>query len=88
MAQCLEDEYSLVILSHGDIASNELFYHISNVKCCYQKYRKRYLKRLKEIKPNNEQNSEDWLKIYSLNKIIYFIKHKENENPGTLEYTH
>ena len=36
------------------------------------------------IKSNNEQNSEDWLKIYSLNKTIYFIKHKENENPGTV----
>ena len=84
MAKCFEDEYLLVILAHGDIASNELFYHISNFKCCYQKYRKRYLKRLKEIKSNNEQNSEDWLKIYSLNKIIYFIKHKENENSGTV----
>ena len=24
------------------------------------------------------------MKIYSLNNIIYFIKHKENENPGTV----
>ena len=84
MTKCLEDEYLLVMLAHGDIASNELFYHKPNVKCCYQKYRKRYLKRLKEIKFNNDQNSEDWLKIYSLNKTIYFIKHKENEIPGTV----
>ena len=45
MAKCLEEEYLLVILAHGDIASNELFYHKPIVKCCYQKYRKRYLKR-------------------------------------------
>ena len=58
----------------SDIAWNELFYHEPNVK---QKYRKTHLKRLKEIKSNNEQNSKGWFKTYSLNKIIYFTKHKE-----------
>ena len=56
---------------------NELFYHKPNVKCCYQKYKKTCLKRLKEIKSNNEQNSEGWFKTYSLNKIIYFTNQKE-----------
>ena len=53
-----------------------------------KKNRKRYLKRLKKIKSNNKHNSEDWLKIYSLKKIIYFIKHKESENPGTIFEVH
>ena len=35
---------------YGDITLNELFYQKSNVKCCYQKCRKKYLKRLNEIK--------------------------------------
>lgn len=82
MASCFEDEYLLVILAYGDTTLNELFYQKSNVKCCYQKCRKRYLKRLNEIKSNYEQNSEGWLKTYSWNKIIYFMKYKENKNPG------
>ena len=40
---------------------------ISNhVTCCF--YRET---RIKKIKSNNEQNPEEWLKIYSLNKIIF-----------------
>ena len=39
MAKVLEDENLLIQLSHGDVASNEMFYHKSNIKCCYQKYR-------------------------------------------------
>ena len=45
--KCLDLEYLLVILAHGDIASNELFYHKSNAKCYYQKYKKWYLTGLK-----------------------------------------
>lgn len=44
MAKCLEEDYLLVILAHGDMVLNELFYLKPNVKGCYQKYRKRYLK--------------------------------------------
>lgn len=69
--QCLEDEYLVFILAHGGIALNELFNPNRNVKFCYQKYRKRYIKNPKKIKSKNDQNSEDWLKIYSLNKIIF-----------------
>ena len=40
---------------------------ISNhVTCCF--YRET---RIKKIKSNSEQNPEEWLKIYSLNKIIF-----------------
>lgn len=35
MAKCLEDEYLLVILVHGNIPSNELLYHKPNAKCYY-----------------------------------------------------
>ena len=42
------------------------------------------MKNPKKIKSKNDQNSEDQLKIYSLNKIIYLIKDKRIENPGTV----
>ena len=40
------------------------------------KTRKRYCKRLKDKIYNNKENSKDWLKIYSLNEIIYFMNPK------------
>ena len=36
MAKVLQDENLLIQIAHGDVASNE-------IKCCYQKYRKRYI---------------------------------------------
>ena len=83
MAKVLEDENLLIQLSHRDVASNEMFYHKSNIKCCYQKYRKQYFKELKEKNIDEEKNSlEKWYKIHSLNKVIHNIKQTENENPG------
>ena len=70
----------LIQLSHGDV---EMLHHKSNIKCCYQKYRKQYFKKLKEKNIDEEKNSlEKWYKIHSLNKVIHNIKHTENENPG------
>ena len=70
----------LIQLSHGDV---EMLYHKSNIKCCYQKYRKQYFKELKEKNIDEEKNSlEKWYKIHSLNKVIHNIKQAENENPG------
>ena len=83
IAKVLEDENLLIQLSHGDISSNEMFYHKSNIKFCYQKYRKQYFKKLKEKNIDEEKNSlQKWYKIHSLNKVIHNLKQTENENPG------
>ena len=83
MGKVLEDEKLLIQISHGDVASNEMFYHKSNIKCCYQKYRKQYFKKLKEKNIDEEKNSlQKWYKIHSLNKVIHNLKQTENENPG------
>ena len=83
IAKVLEDENFLIQLSHGDVASNEMFYHKPNIKRCYQKYRKQYFKKLKEKNVDEEKNSlEKWYKINSLNKVFHNIKQTENENPG------
>ena len=55
MAKVLEDESLLIQLSHGDVASNEMFYHKFNIKCCYQKYRKQYFQKLKEKNIDEEK---------------------------------
>ena len=55
------------------------------LNCCYQKHRKRYTKKLKEIDKDDEKTSEDrWFKIHSLDKVIHHIKQTENENPGRI----
>ena len=55
MAKVLEDESLLIQLSHDDVASNEMFYHKFNIKCCYQKYRKQYFQKLKEKNVDEEK---------------------------------
>ena len=75
MAKVLEDENLFIQLSHDDVGSNQMFYHKSNIKCCYQKYRKQYFKKRKEKNIDQEKNSlEKWYKIHSLNKVIHKIK--------------
>ena len=73
----------MIQTSHGDVASNEIYYHKSSIKCCYQKYAKRYITKLKEKNKDDEKTSEErWFKIHSLNKVIHQIKQAENEIPG------
>ena len=45
------------------------------------KYRKRYIKKLKEKNKNDEKISvQRWFKIHSLNKVLYHIKQAANKN--------
>ena len=75
----------MIQISHGDVASNEMYYHKSNIKFCYKKYRKRHIKKLKEKDNDDEKiSAEIWFKIHSLNKVIYHINQTENENPGCI----
>ena len=85
MAKVLQDENLLIQISHEYVASNKMYYHKSSIKCCYQKYRKRYIKKLKGKDKDDEKTSiERWFKIHSLNKVIHYIKQTENENLGRI----
>ena len=85
MTKVLQDENLLVQLSQGDVASNEMFYHKSKTKRCYQRYRKQYIKVLKDKDGKSEEHStERWFKIHCLNKVIHYIKQTENENLGRI----
>ena len=83
MATLLENDELLQDISRGDIASNEMFYHKSSIKCCYQKFRKKYILKLnsQSTKVNLE---EEWIKSAAFNKVCYHITCHENENPGTV----
>ena len=85
MAKVLQDENLLIQISHGDVALNKMCYHKSSIKRCNQKYRKRYIKKLKEKDKIDQKTSvERWFKIHSLDKMIHYIKQTENENPGRI----
>ena len=60
MANVLQDENVLIQIFHEGVASNDMYYH----KCCYQKYKKRYIKKLKE-KDNDDEKIfvERWFKF-------------------------
>ena len=85
MAKVLQDENLLIQISHGDVALNKMCYHKFSIKRCNQKYRKQYIKKLKEKDKTDQKTSvERWFKIHSLGKMIYYIKQTENENPGRI----
>ena len=85
MAKVLQDENLLIQIFNRDVASNEMYYHKSSTKCCYQKYRKRYIKKLKDMDIDDEKICLGrWSKIHSLSKVINYIKQTESKNPGRI----
>ena len=83
MVTLLENDELLQDLSRGDIASNAMFYHKSSIKCCYQKFRNKYI--LKLNSENTKVNpEEEWIKSAAFNKVCYYITCHENENPGAV----
>ena len=85
MAKILQDENLLIQISQGDVASNEMYYHKSSIKCCYQKHSKRYIKTLKEKEKDDEKTAvRRWLKIHSLSKVSHHRKQTENKNTGRI----
>ena len=79
----------MIQISHGDVASNEIYYQSKNT-CCYQKYRKLYIKKLKEKDKDDEKTcAERWFKINSfinsfIQLIIHHIKQTKTETPGRI----
>ena len=78
----LENDGLLQGLNCGGIASNKMFYHKANIKCCYQNFRLQYALELnsRDIKACIE---EEWIKSAAFNKISYYLICRENENLGS-----
>ena len=78
IAAVIKHENVLRLLSHGDVSSNELFYHIS----CLSNYTNQY-NRISNAN-NTDSTNDSWVKELVLNKIILHIKDTELINPGTV----
>ena len=85
IAKVLQGGNLVAQLSQGDVASKEVLYHKSKLKCCYQRYGKRYINALKDEDGKSEERSKErWFKIHCLNKVIHYIRQTENENLGCI----
>ena len=82
MAKVLQVENLLIQISHGDVASNEMYYHKSDNKCCYQNIKTRYKKLKEKVKDDEKTCVEKWFKVHSLAKVMHHIKQMKNEKPG------
>ena len=65
-------------LSHGDVSSNELFYHTP----CLTKYTNQYNSFLSTN--NIDSTNDTWIKELVLNKIILYIRDTELASSGTV----
>ena len=82
MAKFIGNDDILRLLSSGDVNTNELFYHKQKIKCCYQRFRKAYISKVNKVELVSDDS--EWHKASSLNKIIYYMKEQDIENPGII----
>ena len=59
MATKIGDDHLIRILSSGDVASNEIFYHNENIKPCLPNFHKKYQTECKNA--NDAVNEDDRL---------------------------
>ena len=76
----LNHEPLLRLLSSGDVASNELFYHDK----CYDTIRYQYSKFTKSKSNESSSMHDIKCKQIAFKKVIYFLKNSEMSNPGNL----
>ena len=78
MAAVIKHEHILYSLSHGDVSSNELFYHTP----CLRKYPNQY--NSFSNTNNTDLANDTWIKELVLNKIILYIRNTELAGPSTV----
>ena len=76
----LNHEPLLRLLSSGDVASNELFYHDK----CYDTIRYQYSKFTKSESDESSSMRDTECKQIALKKVIFYLKDSEMSNPGNL----
>ena len=68
----------LSLLSSGDLASNEMYYHTS----CYKDMINKYNAINRKVNQNDEE--QKWKKAQAFDQIINYIMEKENSEPGSV----
>ena len=73
MATKIGDDHLIRILSSGDVASNEIFYHKENTKPCLANFHKKYQTECKNANGALNKDDIDWLKSSALDKVYFYI---------------
>ena len=85
MAKITGDDELLRILSTGDVASNEVFYHKPAIKGCLQLFERKYEKiNDKENRESEIESEIKWKKLCALNKIYFHISEEERTHPSSV----
>ena len=78
MAAVIKHQHILRLLSHGDVSSNQLFYHTPSLTKSTNQYNSL-------LRKNNIDSINDtWIKELFLNKIILCIRDTELAGPGSV----
>ena len=75
----IEDDHLLRLLSTGDVAANEIYYHTQ----CLCNFHNKFNKAQKQTKPNfTGQSESDQIKVSALNKVFSYMCNIEQEKPS------
>ena len=86
MGTKIGDNDLIRILSSGDIASNEIFYHKENIKPSLANFHRKYQTECKNTDVTVNKDDIDWLKVLLWIKFIFTcMKQKCKQNPVFLK---
>ena len=83
MATKIGEDHLIRILSSGDAASNEIFYHNENTKPCLANFHKKYQTECKNANGAVNKDHIDWLKSSALDKVYFYIYETEIQTPSS-----
>ena len=84
MATKIGDDHLIRILSSGDVASNEIFYHNENIKPCLANFHKKYQTECKIANGAVNKDDIDWLKNCALDKVYFCMYETEMQTKSSV----
>ena len=84
MATKIGDDHLIRILSSGDVASNEFFYHKENIKPCLPNFHKKYQTECKNANDTVNEDDTDWLKSCALDKVYFYMYESEIQKKSSM----
>ena len=84
MATMIGDDHLLRILSSGDVAANEIYYHKQNIKPCLLTFHNKYKAACKDTQDPNSNYDVEWLKVSALDKVYFHMCEMEQQAPSTV----
>ena len=84
MGTKIGDNDLIRILSSGDIASNEIFYHKENIKPSLANFHRKYQTECKNTDVDVNKDDIDWLKSSALDKVYFYMYETEMQTKSSV----